>query len=227
MKLDSSDTLAIQTDVRQGALSGIRISEPKTVFGPEIKSCPEGTSTTTPSWCYLYVHNSKIKHIVSQLESDKKVPYFVHRTTHHAKRGSKVITTERPTVSGLVFVQGDVKHLQTYLKEALPDYHLVNDCATHQTAIIPHEQMIPFMRIMQESPDNIRILLKPLEQYAADNTLLRITTGPMKGMEGYIVRINRNRHLVMSIGGHTIAIGNIHKEMFEVVEKENLSHANL
>ena len=218
MKLDSSDTLAIQTDVRQGALGGIRISEPKTVFGPEIKSYTEVSSSTAQSWCYLYVHNSKIKNIVSQLESDKTIPYFVHRTTHHAKRGNKVITTERPTVSGLIFLQGHVKHLQEYLKRALPDYHLVNDCATHHTAVIPHEQMIPFMQIMQESPDNIRVLLKPLEQYAKDNTLLRITTGPMKGMEGYIVRINRNRHLVMSIGGHTIAIGNIHKEMFEVVE---------
>lgn len=227
MKLDSSDTLTIQTDVRQGALGGIRISEPKTVFGPEIKSYPEDTSAATPSWCYLYVHNSKIKSIVSQLDADKKIPYFVHRTTHHIKRGSKVITTERPTVSGLIFLQGDVKHLQTYIKNVLPDYHLVNDCATHKTAIIPHSQMIPFMQVLQQTPQDVRLLLKPFEQYAKDNTLLRITTGPMKGMEGYIIRINRNRHLVMNVGGYAIAINGVHNEMFEVVEREDLSHANL
>jgi hypothetical protein len=46
-------------------------------------------------------------------------------------------------------------------------------------------------------------------------------------MEGYIVRINRNRHLVMNVGGYAIAINGVHNEMFEVVEREDLSHANL
>ena len=227
MKLDSSETLAIRTDVRRGALSGINISEPKTTFGPEIKLCPEIKSHCEESWCYLYVHNSKVKPIVKQLEASKTIPYFVHQTTHTIKRGHQIVTTERPTVRGLIFLQGEVDTLRNYLQKELPEYHLVNDCATHRTAVIPHSQMVPFMQILQQTPEDVRLLLKPFEQYAKDNTLLRITSGPMQGMEGYIVRINRNRHLVMNIGGYAIAINGIHNEMFEVVEKGNLSHANL
>jgi len=219
MKLDSSETPTISLNAQRGALNGICISEPKNTPGLEMKTCNTPHQQEEGNWSYLHVHNSKVKSITEQLEHDKMFPYFVHCSTQHIKRGGKTIAKERHTVGGLVFLQGDVQALKQYLNDKLPDLHLVNDCATHRTAVIPHSQMIPFMRIMQQSPENIRILLKPFEQYAKDNTLLRITTGPMQGMQGYIIRINRNRHLVMNIGGLTIAIGNIHKEMFEVVEE--------
>lgn len=45
-----------------------------------------------------------------------------------------------------------------------------------------------------------------------------LLTGPFKGQEGYVVRVNRDRQLVMDLGGYAVAISRVHREDFEVVE---------
>ena len=44
------------------------------------------------------------------------------------------------------------------------------------------------------------------------------TTGILKGQEGYLIRIARDRKLVMKIGDMVVAIGGIYKEEFEEVQ---------
>ena len=83
--------------------------------------------------------------------------------------------------------------------------------------------MQPFMRITKVSPERIRFLLHPYHYYARNRILLRITTGEMAGLEGYIIRIDRDRRLVMNIGGMSVAISGVHAEHFEEVEQENTS----
>ena len=115
-------------------------------------------------------------------------------------------------------MQGTTDHLQHYLDKAFPTLHLVNNCSTHRPAVIPDTQMQPFMRLMKASPERIRLLLHPLTHYADGNTKVRITSGFLSGLEGYIIRIDRDRRLVMDCSGITVAISGIHCEKFEVVE---------
>ena len=65
--------------------------------------------------------------------------------------------------------------------------------------------------------------------YARNRILLRITTGEMAGLEGYIIRIDRDRRLVMDIGGMSVAISGVHAEHFEEVEqsKTSITHENI
>jgi hypothetical protein len=124
---------------------------------------------------------------------------------------------EKPSFSGFVFLQGRTKDLQQFLSLKYPFFHLVKDHNTGVPAVIPDKQMRPFMQIMENDPTRIRILLNPIEYYAEGNVKLRVLTGILKGQEGYLIRINRDRKLVIEIGDMVVAIGGIHKEQFEEV----------
>lgn len=128
-------------------------------------------------------------------------------------------TEGRPTISGLIFIQGKTKVIKKYLWERFPQYHLVNDCSTRKAAVIPDSVMQPFMRIANTDPSRIRFLVNPLTHYAEGNTLVEIMTGPLAGLQGYIIRIDRDRKLVIGVGDMTVAIGGVHKENIEKVEE--------
>ena len=203
---------------------GINIHGPAYDASPEIKKChdlndahPEISAET--DWGYIFVHNSKVTAFADRLLIDD-IPYFVHKSVVYQrnKKSRGIITVEKPTVSGLIFLQGSTKHLQQYLSEAFPTHHLVKDCSTRLPAVIPDRIMQPFMRVLDTSPDRVRFLLHPFKYYAAGNVKLRITSGFLAGIEGYVVRIDRDRRLVMDVGGMSVAISGVHCEKFEVVE---------
>ena len=95
----------------------------------------------------------------------------------------------------------------------------MNDCSTRKAAVISDSVMQPFMRIANTDPSRIRFLVNPLTHYAEGNTLVEIMTGPLAGLQGYIIRIDRDRKLVIGVGDMTVAIGGVHKENFEKVEE--------
>lgn len=193
---------------------GINISEPEH-NGSAIKVC------TQPSWCYLFIHNNKVNAFIDKLKRDN-IPHFIHKTVVYQrnKHSRGILSIEKPTVSGLVFLQGEVIMLQRYLDFNETGYHLVNNCSTHLPAVIPDSVMQPFMRVMEASPEQVRFLLHPFKYYAGGNIKLRLTSGFFAGIEGYVIRIDRDRRLVMDVGGMSVAISGIHCEKFEVVEEE-------
>lgn len=173
---------------------------------------------TEPAWSYLFVHRSRIRPFADRMELDG-IRTFVHTTViYQRNKDTRGVESRKvPTLSGLLFVQGPAVELQQYLDRYFPTFHLVNDCATRRPAVIPHARMVPFMRIAETDPDRIRFMLHTFEHYAKGHTLLRVTSGPMAGMEGYIVRIDRDRRLVMQIGTFVVAINGIYSESFEPV----------
>ena len=78
--------------------------------------------------------------------------------------------------------------------------------------------MRTFIHIMKEEPERVTFLRDPFVKFAQDHVKLRILTGSLAGQEGYVVRILRNRQLVMNIGGYAVAINNVHNEDFEIAE---------
>mgnify|MGYP000894514717 FL=1 len=167
-------------------------------------------------WSYFFTHNVRLKHIIQKLKADNFFPTFVHQSCNYIRNHDKVCKQLRPTISGLIFIQGEVKAIEAYFKDRLPELHLARDYATRCVARIPHAVMQPFMKIAELDATRIRFLLHPFEHYAGSQ-LVRITSGPMAGLEGYIIRIDRDRKLVMRVGDLTIAVGGIHRESFENV----------
>ena len=186
-------------------------------------------------WSYLFIRKRDAEYFSLKAETEGGFRTFIHRTIITGESGkptkgkpngsaqdreaSNGTTEGRPTISGLIFIQGKTKVIRKYLWERFPQYHLVNDCSTRKAAVIPDSVMQPFMRIANTDPSRIRFLVNPLTHYAEGNTLVEIMTGPLAGLQGYIIRIDRDRKLVIGVGDMTVAIGGVHKENFEKVEE--------
>ena len=222
MKPDGTDSLST-AHVKLASNQGNLVSEPDPATGSEVEKYPHPNAAT---WSYLFVHHSRVKTMEEQLAKDGRT-YFVHKTVRYFKKSGKhtVQRREIPTVSGLVFLQGSPVEIQSYLSNRFPLLHLCKSCTTGRVAVIPDSQMRPFMRLNQTEPERIRFLLKPFHYYARNRILLRITSGELAGLEGYIIRIDRDRRLVMNVGGISVAISGVHAEHFEEVRSESSSQS--
>ncbi len=176
-------------------------------------------------WGYIFIQHMSAAAFDRRLderhiEGDYRPRCFVHRSLHYQRKasGHGVTVEERPSVSGLVFLQGTTRQLRAFLRLNYPQYFLVNDCATGEPASIPDHVMRPFMAVMEHTPGRVTFLRAPFIKFANDHIRLRVLTGPFKGQEGYVVRVNRDRQLVMNLGGYAVAISNVHNEDFEIAE---------
>lgn len=223
MKPDGTSSIST-ADEKLVSPDGNHVTEPDAKTGSEVKKCHQSDVTT---WSYLFIHHCKVKSMEALLIKDG-ITYFVHKTIRYfQKQGKhKVQHKEIPTVSGLVFFQGRPKEIQAYLDMNFPRTHLCKNCSTGKVAVIKDSQMRPFMRVNETEPERIRFLLKPFHYYARNRILLRITSGELAGLEGYVIRIDRDRRLVMDVGGLSVAISGVHAEHFEEVEQDNPCLAN-
>lgn len=225
----ADETKRFQTSDNNEFPEGTHVSKPDNTTGSAIKKCPQVNRISkavkekvdSTSWSYLFVHNHKVKSIEEQLRKDG-VTHFVHKTIkyvpRHRNRGG-MRKVEAPSVSGLIFLQGDPEILQNYLDENIKSYRLRKNCSTGKVATIPCNQMEPFMRVAETEPERLRFLLRPFVYYSKNRTLLRIVTGEYAGLEGYVIRIARDRKLVMDVGGLAVALSGVHAERFEEVNK--------
>lgn len=207
----------------------------ETPASTDMESTRDRSQVPVP-WSYLFIRKRDAEYFSLKAETEGGFRTFIHRTiitdtsgkptkgkpngSVQDRDGTTATATEgRPTISGLIFIQGKTKVIRKYLWERFPQYHLVNDCSTRKAAVIPDSVMQPFMRIANTDPSRIRFLVNPLTHYAEGNTLVEIMTGPLAGLQGYIIRIDRDRKLVIGVGDMTVAIGGVHKENFEKVEE--------
>ena len=188
----------------------------------EIPSTPKMEAAP---WGYIFIQHMSAAVFEKNLEKrnllgDFKPKCFVHRTVRYKDKpdGKGVVKTEKPTVNGLVFLQGTTNQLRTFLKLNFPQYYLVNNCSTNKPASIPDSVMQPFMAVMQNEPERLTFMREPFERFAKDQVKLRVLIGLFKGQEGYVVRVKRDRQLVMNIGGFAVAVNNVHNEDFEIAE---------
>lgn len=206
----------------------------ETPASTDMESTRDRSQVPVP-WSYLFIRKRDAEYFSLKAETEGGFRTFIHRTivtdesgkptkgkpngSAQDREASNGATEGRPTISGLLFIQGKTKVIKKYLWERFPQYHLVNDCSTRKAAVIPDSVMQPFMRIANTDPSRIRFLVNPLTHYAEGNTLVEIMTGPLAGLQGYIIRIDRDRKLVIGVGDMTVAIGGVHKENFEKVEE--------
>lgn len=223
---------------RDTETSGEPVTGPPKSTDMELPQNTEAThdkSQDPAPWSYLFIRKRDAEYFSLKAETEGGFRTFIHRTivtdesgkptkgkpngSAQDREASNGTTEGRPTISGLIFIQGKTKVIRKYLWERFPQYHLVNDCSTRKAAVIPDSVMQPFMRIANTDPSRIRFLVNPLTHYAEGNTLVEIMTGPLAGLQGYIIRIDRDRKLVIGVGDMTVAIGGVHKENFEKVEE--------
>lgn len=186
------------------------------VLDPEVEACAEAEDAS-PSWCYLFIHHAKVDAVCKFMQ--REYPVFVHKSIIYRREDRRIRREEKSTISGLVFIQGSGKEIQDSLSAGFPGLSLARDCSTYQTAVIPDSAMRPFMQVSEVTPTRIRFMPHTLGYYSEGNPLIRITSGLLAGLEGYRIRIARDKCLGTSIGGMTVAIGGIHRDSFENLDE--------
>lgn len=203
---------------------GIHVIGTDDKSAPKVEGISSGEEAEVP-WGYLFIQHFAAEKFERRLadgnfEGDFVPKCFIHRTTSYKRKpnGKGVMKEEKPSISGLVFLQGSTDKLRAFLLHNYPQYHLVNNCMTGKPASIPHSVMKPFMKVMGSEPERVTFLRAPFVKFAKEHVKLRVLTGILAGQEGYVVRILRDRQLVMDFGGNAVAISNVHNEDFEIAE---------
>lgn len=222
--LPSSTASASKVSEEKRLPKGIHIVGADRELAPRVEKVSHGEDTAIP-WGYIFIHHlaaEKFVRIINtqSFEGSFHPKCFIHRTVsyRHKSSGKGIMREERPTISGLVFLQGSTTQLRTFLSVNFPQYHLVRNCMTGLPASIPDSIMRPFMKVMDTEPERITFLRDPFIKFAKKHIRLRVLTGLFQGQEGYVVRVDRDRQLVMNLGGYAVAISNVHNEWFEVAE---------
>lgn len=182
---------------------------------PEVRGLSKGKGRA--NWCYLFIHHTKVNAVNEKLK--ERYCTFIHKSVVYKRKNKRITKDEKPTISGLVFVQGESDDIQSFLCENFFGLYLVKDCSTGKIAVIHNNVMQSFMQVSQVAPARIRFMPYTFDYYSSGNTLVRITSGLLAGLEGYRIRISRDKCLVTSIGGMTVAIGGIYKESFENIDE--------
>lgn len=128
--LDSPSTASVSQRLPKGIhiIGADKPSAPRveTIPIPKHSSYYEDVAQQSTSWSYLFIHHMAVKSFQKWLEAynadntrPTKQPFFIHQATSYAyknaetQRGVKKIV--KPTISGLVFLQGTVKSIQKFL----------------------------------------------------------------------------------------------------------------
>ncbi len=222
--LEGKDKANFGKDAASDATSAATSADARRV-APGATSGPRATSEAAP-WGYLFIHNKQVERFKQQMDAYNHAhptaahPCFIHYSIRYKLRDNRrgIVKRQLPTISGLVFLQGHTRELQRFLHDNYPTYHLMRNCSTGQPAVIPDRVMQPFMEVVNTHPENVTFLRDPFLKFAKEHVRLRVLTGLFKGLEGYVVRVDRDRQLIMEFGGYAVAIRGVHKEDFEVAE---------
>ena len=137
-----------------------------------------------------------------------------------------VIYQRVPMVTSLIFVHTPAEMLPE-IENRLIDENLIDKrgfiyrSADKKTyAVIPERQMTSFRLVVSQGSEGLGFFSADDITRFKEGKRVRVKEGPLKGTEGYIKRIRRDRRLVVGIDGVVaVATSFIPPEMLEIVEE--------
>lgn len=117
------------------------------------------------------------------------VEYFIPTVP---TRGSR---REKAAVACLVFLRSTKQDALTLVNERSVRMKYIVDCATRTLLVVPDKQMDDFRRVMDLSIEGGGLMDQPL----ALGDRVRVTKGPLKGVEGHILQFQGQYYVVVSL----------------------------
>ena len=125
-----------------------------------------------------------------------------------------------PVVTNLVFIYSDYKTLWNYRTFNLNGSHMgfMRNPKTWEPVIVRDRDMEIFMRICGASKCPIVMTEKPSVKLG---DFVRVTGGPFKGAEGYVVRMQKSKRVLIDVGSLLwVATDYISPDLLETIPKE-------
>lgn len=118
------------------------------------------------------------------------------------ERNGKITTKVVPVVRNLIFVHTTREALdpwKRYNEEGAALRYTI-DKSTQKPMVVTDKAMSDFIRVTKESDDSLIYLDNP-DVVVTKGQRVEIIVGPFKGIQGHVVRIHRDRRVVVSIKG--------------------------
>lgn len=145
---------------------------------------------------------------------------FVAMSRKKVVKNGQQVTVMAPAVSNLCFVNTEKSVLDEFMKsmgEACPARYIW-DKATGKPTVVPQKAMEDFITVSRIMADEV-LYLKDITAKLRAGQKVRITDGPFKGIEGTVLRIRRERRVVVELPGMlAVATTFIHPTNLELIQ---------
>jgi transcription antitermination factor NusG len=121
------------------------------------------------------------------------------------KRGKKVRKLV-PAIHNLCFIQASgnqMASLKPTMEAAKIPVRYLLDKATGKPMIVPDRDMEVFIAVSGTNADDLIYLMDGVDEYPklVSEDRVRVTGGPFEGAEGYVVRVKKDRRVMVKISG--------------------------
>ena len=126
-----------------------------------------------------------------------------------------------PVVNSLVFFRTEPKNVSSVSEMIRGRGFVYMNAERQKPAIIPERQMEMFRMVSSSGADGLEFFSeKSIVSYAKGDRVRVTMDGPLKGAEGYIKRIKKDRRLLVAIEGFiAVATAHIPPEYLEKVQE--------
>ena len=173
-----------------------------------------------PYWYVVRTEYNRELKLVKQLE-EKNVEYFIPKKQEFVIEDEQKHYVEVPAIHNLVFIHSTRNFLDEYQRRRAKDdvpIRYMFDLATRNPIIVRESDMHNFIRVTKLCNENILYLKDNIDKFKS-HPKVRVTAGRFEGIEGYVVRIRRDRKLVIQLHGIiAIAISGIHHSLLEIID---------
>lgn len=140
------------------------------------------------------------------------VPTMQTRVSRPGRGGSR--TTEKPLAPNLVFLRAPKDLACSFVADyRLPMQYLI-DCATHKMMVVPDKEMDDFRRVFDYAIDEGGLIDQPVEL----DEPVRVTEGPLKGVEGHVLELLGKYYVVVGLSGFLWARAQIPRAWLEKIQ---------
>ena len=166
-----------------------------------------------------YNRELKMKECLDNIGVENFLPlrYAIIDTAEGRKR--KLV----PAVSNLIFVHSTrekITQLKMFKREFEPLRYMMRSSASgYEVIVVPDAQMENFIRVASVLDDSV-FFLEMTDFLNQVGTRVLITEGPFAGVVGLVRRIQKNKHVVVSIEGvASVAIAYVPVKCLMIVER--------
>ena len=135
-----------------------------------------------------------------------------------------VIYKRVPVVNSLLFVKADAAGIEQVRREVEGRAMVYLDAERKKPSVIPSKQMAIFRMVTSSGDEGLEFFSDNDSVNYRQGDRVRVLEGPLKGAEGYIKRIKKDRRLLVAIEGFiAVATSFIPPKLLEKVEEPEVS----
>lgn len=168
-------------------------------------------------WYIVYKHKPASGTLQEALNKRGIVHYIPLVITEKInEEGTAMVEVETYAIKNLVFLQTE-QEITKLVGEIDGLRAPMMDCMTGLPAIVPDQEMQKFIAVMSQRNHEVKLLRDAYAKFSKHQKV-RVKGGPFAGIEGRVVRILRDRKLVISLGNMAVAISGIDRSLFEPID---------